>query len=285
MRASIGDVALYFEIFGQERSIAAGGASIDRHPTLIGLHGGPGIDGGKLRYLLPALADIAQVVVPDQRGHGLSDHGSPDQWNLAQWAADVKAFANTLGIEKPIVLGESFGGFVAQQYASTYPEHPAGVVIVSSGPRFVRENEIASRTDVENADEVAKAVTRRANESRDDPPAGEWTSRVEPLLRSPNDLMARVDALRVRTMDVNEHFETEGFSMDLRPGLANVRCPVLVVVGERDILVPPHLAQELVDSVPQGLGQLAVIPGASHGVLADNPDAWRVIREFVEQLS
>jgi pimeloyl-ACP methyl ester carboxylesterase len=285
MRVSVGDVALYFEIFGQERSIAADAASIDRHPTLIGLHGGPGVDGGKLRYLLPVLADIAQVVVPDQRGHGLSDRGGADEWNLAQWAADVKAFADALGIEKPIVLGESFGGFVAQQYASAYPEHPAGVVIVSSGPRFAREDEIEARTGVENADEVAKAVTRRANESRDDATTDEWTTRVEPLLRSPNDLLARIDSLRVRTMEVNEHFETEGFRMDLRPGLANVRCPILVVVGEHDILVPTHLGQELVDSVPVGLGRLEVIPGASHELLADNPDVWRVIREFIEYLS
>jgi pimeloyl-ACP methyl ester carboxylesterase len=285
MRVSVGDVALYFEIFGQERSIAADAASIDRHPTLIGLHGGPGVDGGKLRYLLPVLADIAQVVVPDQRGHGLSDRGGADEWNLAQWAADVKAFADALGIEKPIVLGESFGGFVAQQYASAYPEHPAGVVIVSSGPRFAREDEIEARTDVENADEVAKAVTRRANESRDDATTDEWTTRVEPLLRSPNDLLARIDSLRVRTMEVNEHFETEGFRMDLRPGLANVRCPILVVVGEHDILVPTHLGQELVDSAPVGLGRLEVIPGASHELLADNPDVWRVIREFIEYLS
>src|ERR1700691_5113626 len=104
MRVSGGDVALYFEIFGQERSIPADGTSIDRHPTLIGLHGGPGLDGGKLRYLLPVLADIAPGVVPDQRRHGLSDPGSPDQWNLARWAADVKSFADPLGIEKPIVL-------------------------------------------------------------------------------------------------------------------------------------------------------------------------------------
>ena len=98
MRVSVGDVRLYFEVFGQERAFTAETTSIDRRPTLIGLHGGPGLDGGKLRYLLPAVADVAQVIVPDQRGHGLSDHGPPDGWNLAQWAADVKALADALGV-------------------------------------------------------------------------------------------------------------------------------------------------------------------------------------------
>jgi len=145
VRLSVGDASLYFEVFGQERSIAPDAKSIDRRPTVVGLHGGPGVDGGKLRFLLPVLADIAQVVVPDQRGHGLSDYGSPDEWNLAQWATDVKGLADALGIERPIVLGESFGGFVAQQHASSYPGHPDAIVIVSSGPRFVRRR--ARRTN------------------------------------------------------------------------------------------------------------------------------------------
>lgn len=86
-------------------------------------------------------------------------------------------------------------------------------------------------------------------------------------------------------MEVNHHFEEEGFSMDLRPGLANVRCPTLVVVGEQDILVPPQLAQELIDALPPGLGRLEVVPDASHGVLTDNPAvAWSAIRKFIRQL-
>ncbi|HUY59857.1 MAG TPA: alpha/beta fold hydrolase [Solirubrobacteraceae bacterium] len=198
MRVSVGDAELYFEVFGQGRSIAADAASIDWRPTLIGLHGGPGLDGTKLRYILSTLADIAQVVVPDQRGHGLSDYGSSDQWNLAQWAADVKALADALGIEEPIVLGESFGGFVAQQYASSYPDHAAALIIVSSGPRFVREDEIAARTDIEHATEVARA-TRRVQADQGHVGSDEWETRVEPLLRShPNHLLDRVDALRAR---------------------------------------------------------------------------------------
>lgn len=239
--------------------------------------------GGKLRYLLPTLADIAQVVVPDQRGHGLSSHGSAEQWNLARWAADVKALADALGIERPIVLGESFGGLVAQQYASSYPEHPGAIVIVSVGPRLVRRDEVAARTDLEGATEVAAALRRP---TREDPGGEAWRTQVEPLLRRrQNDAIDRVNAMRIRAMDVNEHFEAELFGVDLRPGLANVRCPVLVVVGEHDILAPPHLARQLVDALPSGLGRLEVVPDASHEVLTDNPGAaWPVIREFIGQL-
>ena len=52
-------------------------------------------------------------------------------WNLAQWGDDVKAFCDVLEIGKPIVLGNSFGGFVAMSYAARHPGH-AGKLIISS---------------------------------------------------------------------------------------------------------------------------------------------------------
>jgi len=134
VRVSVGDVQLFFEVFGQEWAFA--GDAVQRRPALIGLHGGPGLDGTKLRYQLAPLAEVAQVVVPDQRGHGRSDRGGPQTWNLGAWAADVRNLADALGIQQPIVLGVSFGGFVAQQYAATYPKHPAGLILISTGPRF-----------------------------------------------------------------------------------------------------------------------------------------------------
>ena len=223
MRVRVGSADLYFEVFGQQHAVAADAGSIELRPTVLALHGGPGVDGTKLRFLLAPLADIAQVVVPDQRGHGLSDYRCPAEWNLAQWAGDVKALADVLGIERPIVLGESFGGFVAQQYASSFPQHPAGVVLVSSGPRWVREDEILARPDLNQAAEVAAAVTRRGD---DDPAAEAWINRVEPLLRTRSSkLLELVNALRIRTIEVNEHFEAEGVRMDLAPRLGQCALP------------------------------------------------------------
>jgi pimeloyl-ACP methyl ester carboxylesterase len=112
VRVSVGDVRLFFEVFGQEWTLAE--ETMRRRPTVVGLHGGPGVDGTTLRYQLAPLGDVAQVVVPDQRGHGRSDRGSPETWNLATWAADVRNLCDALGIERPVVLGTSFGGFVAQ---------------------------------------------------------------------------------------------------------------------------------------------------------------------------
>jgi proline iminopeptidase len=282
---SVGDVRLYFEVFGQQRPITPDATSINERPAVIGLHGGPGGDGAKLRFLLPRLSDLAQVIVVDQRGHGRSDQGSQESWNLAQWAADVRAFADALEIQRPVVLGESFGGFVAQQYAGTYPEHPAALILISCGPRFARPHESAAQVGDPSASEQVAALVARAAEQRAD--EQDWLSVMQPLLAVRNDpVLDRLQRLRASTPEVNRHFEPEGFSMDLRPYLANVRCPTLLLVGERDPLVPAHLAQELVGALPLGVGRLEMIANASHQVLTDNPtDSWRLIRDFLTRLA
>ncbi len=86
-------------------------------PVLLCLHGGPGLDHSTLKPVLSSLSDMAQVIYLDQRGHGRSDRSSREHWTLAQWADDVREFCNVLGIENPIVLGVSFGGYVAMTYA------------------------------------------------------------------------------------------------------------------------------------------------------------------------
>jgi len=75
------------------------------------LHGGPGFDHASFKPDFSHVAEIAQVVYLDHRGNGRSDRGDPAKWKLAQWGDDVRAFCEALEIERPIVLGVSFGGW------------------------------------------------------------------------------------------------------------------------------------------------------------------------------
>ncbi len=70
--------------------------------------------------------------------------------------------------------------------------------------------------------------------------------------------------------------------MDLRPGLAAVGCPVLVLVGEQDPLVPPSNAEEAVVAIPDGLATLHRVANAGHQVLWDAPNIVEdLLRPFV----
>jgi len=116
MRVLAGGVRLYFEVFGQEWAVTIDG--IERRQFVVALHGGPGLDGTAQRPYLAPMATYAQIIVPDQRGHGRSDYGEPRSWNLDTWARDVADLCSALEIQRPFVLGSSFGGFVAQRYAA-----------------------------------------------------------------------------------------------------------------------------------------------------------------------
>ena len=85
------------------------------------------------------LSEWAQVVVYDHRGNGRSDAGPREKWTLEQWGDDVASFCDALDIEKPVVVGSSFGGFVAMSYAGRHPDHPSKLVLDSTSARLVIE--------------------------------------------------------------------------------------------------------------------------------------------------
>ena len=286
MRVQVGDIRLFLETYGAEWVLD--GDRMRHRPVVLALHGGPGADATGLRCALAPLAGTAQLVVPDQRGHGRSDRGAPATWNLAQWAADVRELCEVTGLQAPVVLGRSFGGFVAQQYAATYPQHPAGLILMATSARFPGQEQIVARFREIGGDHAAE-VMRQDLETPGDQSAAEWARVCSPLLswrKNPDPVWARAQAARIQSPEVYQHFQRgEARTLDLRPALRNVRCPTLVIVGEHDPLIPAGLAQEIIAAIPDGLGRLEVIPGAAHHVETDNPAAaFDVIRGFVASL-
>jgi len=72
------------------------------------------------------------VVAVDQRGHGLSD--KPDEgFNFDEVTADLEALIKALGLERPIVAGQSWGGNVVLDFAARYPKLLSGLVLVDGG--------------------------------------------------------------------------------------------------------------------------------------------------------
>jgi pimeloyl-ACP methyl ester carboxylesterase len=286
MRAQLSDVRIFFEVYGQQWVLD--GDRMRRRPALLALHGGPGMDATGLRWALAPLAGIAQLVVPDQRGHGRSDRGVPATWNLARWAADVRELCQVIGLEAPVVLGRSFGGFVAQQYAATSPRHPAGLILMASSARFPGPEEIVARFRNIGGDHAAE-VMRQNLETPSEQSAAEWARVCGPLLSArtdPDPQWARAQAARIKSPEVYQHFHrSQAPTLDLRPAMRNVRCPTLIVHGEHDPLIPAHLAEEIAAVIPHGLARLAVIPDAAHHVETDNPEAtFAAIRDFLTSL-
>ncbi len=146
MRIWVNGVRLYFDIEGA--GLLAQEWRMQEVPTVILLHGGPGADHSIYEPDFTALTDVAQVIYLDHRGNGRSDDGPPELWTLAQWADDLVAFCDALGIVKPVVYGASFGGMVAMAYATRHPEHAGKLVLVSTSAQATSHTDakIAMRT-------------------------------------------------------------------------------------------------------------------------------------------
>jgi pimeloyl-ACP methyl ester carboxylesterase len=100
-------------------------------PVLILLHG---IAGSSTTWepLLPMLSERCTVIAPDLLGHGQSDKPRHD-YSLGAHANGVRDLMIALGIEGATIVGHSFGGGVALQFAYQHPERCERLVLVSSG--------------------------------------------------------------------------------------------------------------------------------------------------------
>ena len=91
---------------------------------LLCLHGGMGVDAATLR--VPGILDLAKlgvrVIIPDQRGHGQSDRSSQSECSHCTWAVDAHELAGSLRLSRFALLGHSYGGFLALEYARRWPE-------------------------------------------------------------------------------------------------------------------------------------------------------------------
>jgi pimeloyl-ACP methyl ester carboxylesterase len=258
------------------------GARLREKPTLVLLHGGPGYDHSGFKPLFSRLADVAQIVYYDHRGHGRSDRRPADEWTLDTFADDVVRLCDALGIGKPIVLGQSFGGFVAQRYIARHPAHPAKVVLSSTAPALNLERKLAMFERLGGA--PARAVAERFWRT---PNASTWAEYLHVCMPLYNPTPQSRDA-RARTL-FNEPilFASAGGeqrTMNLLPGLARAQCPVLVMAGALDPVCPLADAEDIAAALPARWVQFARFEHAGHGAWRDEPDAALArLRAFITQ--
>lgn len=258
------------------------GNSMRQKPTLLLLHGGPAADHSQFKPTFSAVSDIAQVIYVDQRGCGRSAGSDPTTWHLDQWGDDVKALCDVLDIAAPIVYGVSFGGYVAQAYATRHPSHPSKLILASTAARMDFE---AVYNAFERIGGSEVAAIARERWMRPTPEArAAYMARCVPLYRP----ALPVSPPPRRTI-VNEavafHFSGEGrelMRMDFRPMLDRIRCPVLVAVGDEDPITPTAFSEEIVAHLPPQLVRLERFVGCGHGIQVNDPERFfEVMREYI----
>jgi pimeloyl-ACP methyl ester carboxylesterase len=267
---------IFFEVIG--RKLVPDGPALRERPTVLALHGGPGWDHSVMAHSLAPLADVAQLVLPDHRGQGRSDGDDPYEWRLERWVQDAADFCAALELERPIVLGQSFGGVVGLALAARHPELPSKLIVSSSLARFRPDRSFPMFERLGGPH--VRAVAERHFSELSDESAEEFLRVALPVYnQTPQDpdVLARV---RLKMEVGNVWFREEGLAVDLLPELGRIRCPTLVLGGELDPITPPADSEDIAAAIPDA--EAVIVEGAGHGVFRDRPDeAVALIREFI----
>jgi pimeloyl-ACP methyl ester carboxylesterase len=230
-------------------------------PPLVLVHGGSA-HAGWWDPLLPHVDPRRRIVALDLSGHG--DSGRRDAYPMTTWAEEVLAAIGDAAGGEAVIVGHSMGGRVAPLAAATDPGAVRALVLVDSAVPLPAGFEIPRPGPRRIYPTLERAlVAFRLLPPQPSPPAGV----MSPLARRS---VAPLDGGWSWKFDP-AIFDRLASSVE-ETQLARVRCPVVLVHGERSDVTEPGMA----DALAAALGRyvpLLTIPGAHHHVSLDAPEA------------
>lgn len=234
-------------------------------PSLVLLHG-LGDTHDLWRHQVHPLAERHRVTAMDLRGHGQSALGDSN-FDLVEMSEDVRSTMATLGIERPVIVGLSMGGGVAQALAIRNPGLVRALVLVSTSSEFsaaTRERFLTRATRAER-DGMAAVI---------DETVPRWFT-PEFMRRRPEE----VERTRQAVLDINPRAfagaSRANAVRNLTGGLGTITCPVHFIGGAEDPANPLR-ALEIYRREVRALSW-EIIPAASHLVPVEMPSTFNAI--------
>ena len=204
---------------------------------LILLHGN-GEDVSYFTHQMEPFAKHFRVIALDTRGHGQTPRGEAP-FTIRQFAEDLLAFMDRLGIGKAHILGFSDGGNIAMIFAMTHPERVEKLIL--DGANLDTSGVKCSiQIQIEIGYRIAKCFSRKDPEAR---------KKAELLGLMVNDPNVKPEAL------------------------SRIQSPTLVVAGDKDMIKEKH-TRLIARSIPGA--ELVILPG-SHFVANRNPEAFNEV--------
>lgn len=221
-----------------------------------------------------ALSSQYRVIAVDLRGHGESD-APLWRYTMDQFADDLHALLDHLGIQAAVMAGLSMGGYILFAFHRRYASRVKALVLADT------------RAQADTEDGRAKRMAMAQTAYNEGPAA--VARQMMPIFFSPGALSSRPDLIQLaeRIITANQVSGIAGDLMgmadrpDSRPFLKDIACPTLVIVGEQDQGTPPTDARAIADGIPGA--RLVVIPNAGHLSNLEQPEAFnRAVRSFLE---
>jgi pimeloyl-ACP methyl ester carboxylesterase len=270
----------YAVVHGYRRAFRLQGTG----PALLLLHG-LGCDSSTWSEVMPKLAEHFTVIAPDLLGHGESDKPNAD-YSLGGYANGMRDLLTILGIDKVTVVGHSFGGGVAMQFAYQFPDRTERVVLVSTGGLGKEVTPLIRFLTVPGSGSLLAAATFRpwrplvagALRSLSKLPisATRDLDEVASIYESLADPAQRTAVQRVTSHVLNWHGQF--VTMTDRSYLARLM-PVLVIWGRQDMVIPSSHA----DLAPtHAMSDVHVFDDSGHFPHKDHPTEFvRIVEEFI----
>ena len=221
--------------------------------------------------LLQAVPPTLRVFAMDQRGHGNADKPA-DGYGLVNFADDIEAFMDAVGLQSAVLLGSSSGGYVAQQVAVQVPHRVRGLVLVGA-PRSLQGRPAF-------ADEVDRLT---------DPVDPSWVEESLTWFPRYHDVPDWYIKDRIRDgLCVPAHVwkaGLAGLTTAVPPSESGtITAPTLIIWGERDELLPLQDGYLLAAAIPGS--RLIVYEDTGHLVLWEQPERVATdLADFVSGLS
>ena len=245
---------------------------------LVALHGGFGLDHTYLRPWLDAVP--AQLILPDLRGCGRSPREGLPEADFGTLAGDLDELRAQLRHEKWTVLGHSFGGYVALEYARRFPDRVEKLVLVGGAPALDYPDVIGANLQRSGTPEQAALLTRAMSgplESDDEFRRG-WRLLLPLYFRR---FESWDDGNAIYSAQALFH----GFRMlsqfSALPWLGDLHMPVLLMTGRHDWIAPPAQGGErLVRGLPNA--RLVIFEESGHfPFIEENARFLSVLGEFL----
>ena len=255
---------------------------------IVVVHGGPMLEHGYLLPHLQALSDQYELIFYDQRicGRSAAEVDPPGAVRMSDFVADLEALRVALGHDQIHVMGHSFGGRIAIEYALAHPVRVRSLALLNTMPPntalWTAEEAMLPRSDEQRA--AIKAMGGSAEYQARDPEA--YTQFMRLVFSNQFHDPGQVSKLDFyRSPDLEERgARFEGMApdltnFDLLPRITALAARTLLIYGASEpaatISGPPY-----VDAIPDAT--LVIIPDAGHFPMVEQPEAFlSAVREFL----
>ncbi len=287
-RINVGDAELYVEEEG-------------KGTPLILINGGP---GGTHHYFHPwfSLAKkYARVIYYDQRGCGLSNYKpGEDGYSVHQAVEDLDMIRKALNIDKWILLGYSYGGFLAQFYTVNHPEDVAGLILLGASPGMhvnsgrSRQSQFMSEEERTRLREIRTELQRLSKEK--ELPREKYTQLLlynnflngdwkrQHFYKPSSERLSQIALYEwVHDVDFNGIMNRSQGTVDLTGAFDGNPIPTLILEGKWDLTWGEKKPEILKKNHPNA--QMVIFENAGHGIYDEEPERFfAVLKDFIKDL-